>query len=177
MGEEADDAGAKEMQEWMAYMTPGAQHKKLAAQAGEWTVATKFWMAGPDAPPAESAGTAKMKMILGGRFQMQEFSGTMMGMPFEGVGLIGFDNATKELTSVWVDGMGTGTMIAKGKPAAEKAPQSFTGEMVAPDGSTYATRTVITEKGADEFVFEMFMKGGESPDEAKAMELTYKRKK
>jgi len=38
-----------------------------------------------------------------------------MGMPFEGMGLDGYDNASKEYISIWIDNMGTGIMYMKGK--------------------------------------------------------------
>src|SRR5689334_15924307 len=79
------------MEAWMKSMTPGEQHKKLAAQDGEWTSAGKMWEKA-DAPPVEFTGTAKFHMILGGRYQVQEVSSVMMGMPFQGQGLTGYDN-------------------------------------------------------------------------------------
>ncbi len=33
-----------------------------------------------------------------------------MGMPFEGMGIDGYDNLAKQYVSTWVDNMGTGIM-------------------------------------------------------------------
>jgi hypothetical protein len=89
---EADQAA------WMAYMTPSDVHKKLAGDVGEWTAAGKVWM-GPGAPPTEITGKSSIRMILGGRYQVMDYSGDMMGMPFEGIAFTAFDNATKEFIS------------------------------------------------------------------------------
>ena len=74
LAEEKPAAGAKPgmsqdemMKAWIAYGTPGAEHKTLEAMAGSWDVSTKMWMA-PGAPPQEVSGTSENKMILGGRY-------------------------------------------------------------------------------------------------------------
>jgi hypothetical protein len=64
--------------------TPGAPHKALASMAGSWITTTKSWME-PNKPPLESKGVCEQKMLLGGRFLQQEFTGDMMGSPFTGI--------------------------------------------------------------------------------------------
>jgi hypothetical protein len=71
--------------------TPGLQHRLLAGMAGTWTTKTNACM-GPGKPPVESAGTSEQKMIFGGRFLQQEFTGEMMGGTFNGTGVTGYDN-------------------------------------------------------------------------------------
>ena len=43
------------------------------------------------------------KMILDGRFLHQEFNGEMMGSPFIGIGITGYDNGSKQYVSNWMD--------------------------------------------------------------------------
>ena len=76
---------------------------------GEWNEEVTMWMA-PGAPPTVSKATAKNEMIMGGRYQLSKSTGTMMGMPFEGMSTVGYDNAKKQFTSTWIDNFGTGTM-------------------------------------------------------------------
>ena len=52
---------------------------------------------------------------MGGRYQEGTYSGDMFGMPFEGRGMVAYDNATEEFVSTWIDNMGTGMMVTKGK--------------------------------------------------------------
>jgi hypothetical protein len=46
-------------------------------------------------------------MLLGGRFVEVVHTGTVMGQPFEGRMLMGYDNIAKKYVAVWVDSMGT----------------------------------------------------------------------
>ncbi len=61
-------------------------------------------------------GTGKTEMILGGRYQQSTHKSMMMGMPTEGISLMGYDNATDEFTAIWIDNIGTGTSVTKAKP-------------------------------------------------------------
>jgi hypothetical protein len=84
------------MQVYTKVGTPGAPHKLLARLAGNWTTRTKSWM-DPNEPPMESTGTCQQKMLFDGRYLHQEYAGDMMGSPFAGVNLIGYDNHTGKI--------------------------------------------------------------------------------
>ena len=80
---------------------------------GDWTFKMKMWM-DPSAEPQMYEGTSSAEMILGGRYIRSISKGVMMGMPFEGQMIQGFDNKTKEYTAVWIDNFGTGVTVSKG---------------------------------------------------------------
>ena len=105
---------AEQMKIWQDYMTPGRMHEMLAKSVGDWKTISKFWM-DPAGDPMLVEGTGKTEMILGGRYQRMTSYSTMMGMETEGISTIGYDNATEEFTMTWIDNIGTGTAIAKGK--------------------------------------------------------------
>jgi hypothetical protein len=67
-----------------------------------------FMVDGTRSGAFEKHATCTNTMILGGRYQQSMIKGNMMGMPFEGMGLLGYDNAQKLFYSTWVDNMGTG---------------------------------------------------------------------
>src|SRR5512143_1691169 len=92
------------MEIYQELATPGAPHQLLARMAGSWNVRSSCAME-PGKPPMESTGTSEQKMILGGRFLQQEFSGEMMGSPFTGIGVTGYDNHIKKYVSTWIDSM------------------------------------------------------------------------
>src|SRR5205809_925696 len=71
--------------------TPGPAHKALQALAGNWKAEVKCWM-DPAGPPEVTPGTAKVNLTFNGRFLEEEFHGQMMGRPFTGRTLMGFDN-------------------------------------------------------------------------------------
>ncbi len=66
------------MEVYKKVATPGAPHKLLAGLEGTWITRTKSWME-PDKPPVEMTGTCEQKVLLGGRYLQQEYTGDMMG--------------------------------------------------------------------------------------------------
>lgn len=163
------------MKAWNDYMTPGEQHKLLAAQNGKWEGKVTMWMT-PDAPPSESKGTAVNQMILGGRYQEAKFTGTFNGMPFEGKSILGYDNAKKVFVSTWIDNMGTGIMNVEGPWDPATRSITFTGEMIDPTtGKKCKLREIMTFIDDKNQKMEMYntMPGTK---EYKSMEIVYTRK-
>lgn len=160
---------------WNEYMTPGWAHEMMASHAGEWTSVTTFWM-DPSAPPQTMTGIAKNEMIMGGRYLKSTHSGVMMGMPFEGMSLEGYDNAKKEFTSIWIDNLGTGTSISTGKYDKKTKTITYIGNVYDPmQGKDVRIREVVTMIDKDHHKIEMFNQtdGGEF----KSMEIAFERKK
>jgi hypothetical protein len=83
---------------------PGAEHKKLQPFVGDWTLTVKLWT-NPSQPPAEAKGTAERKWIMGGRFVQETVKVECHGKTFEGLGLLGYDNAQKKFTRVLACGL------------------------------------------------------------------------
>lgn len=118
-------------------MTPGSQHAFLAEQVGTWK-ATLLVYSDPEAPPIEGTGTVERTMILGGRVLYEKLEGQIMGMPFNGVGQLGYDNVTGKYWGTWSDTFITGVIITEGDidEAAGKgtmigqAPEPVAGEKV-----------------------------------------------
>jgi hypothetical protein len=164
------------MKAWIAFATPGAPHKALEMTVGSWDVKTKMWMA-PGAPPQETAGTSENKMILGGRYLEQRYEGTMMGQPFSGIGVTGFDNYRKKFVSTWVDSMGTGIMSMAG--TADKTGKVITswGSMDDPaEKRTMKAKTVVTIVDADHHTYESWHALADGKM-TKDLEIHYTRKK
>ena len=169
-----DQNMAEQQKAWMEYMTPGWAHEMMAEHAGEWTAVTKFWM-DPSAPPQIMEGTAKNEMIMGGRYLKSTHSGTMMGMPFEGMSLEGYDNDKKEFTSVWIDNLGTGTSVSTGKYDKESKTITYIGNVYDPmQGKDVKIRQVVKFIDKDHQTIEMYneMNG----QEIKSMEISLERK-
>ncbi len=105
---------AAQMEKMKALMAPSAAHKTLEAMVGKWNYTSKFWMAA-DGKPEETSGTSENVLIYGGRFLKQEVKGTWMGQPFEGMGIVGYDNVRAQYQSIWFDSMATGIMSMSGQ--------------------------------------------------------------
>jgi hypothetical protein len=105
---------ATQMKKWKEYMAPGDMHKMLASSEGKWTTEVTMYDEDAKKPPQKSTGTCENKAILGGRFLQSWHKGSAMGMPFEGMGTMGYDNYKKVFVSSWQDNMGTGIMNLEG---------------------------------------------------------------
>jgi hypothetical protein len=119
---------------------------------GEWTAHAKFMM--PDGSSIESGGTLSSEWILGGRFVKGSFHlDDMMGSPFDGVSIIGYDNGEGEYKSVWIDNMSTAVFVHdawfEGETFVSQGKNGHGGEMM----------LKATPKSADVVVDEFFEKG------------------
>jgi hypothetical protein len=158
----------------MAYMTPGEIHQMMGKSAGTWSGAITMWMK-PDQPPVSMTGEAKAEMILGGRYLQVKNTGNMMGMPFEGVGVTGYDNAKKVFVNSWIDNFGTGMMYLEGTWDAQNKTINFTGKMVDPSmGKDIPIRETLKFVDDNTQLFDMFVTN--QGKEFKTMEIKYTRK-
>lgn len=161
------------MEQMMAMMQPGPEHQDLAKMVGKWKAHNKMWM-DPSGPPMESEGASEYMAVMGGRYIHGSYKSVMMGMPFEGMSVDGYDRYKKQYFSLWFDNMGTGFLAMWGNPSADGKTMTLTGTMFDPEqGKDVAVRSVTKHIDDNTVLFEMYsMKGGK---EVKAMEITYKR--
>jgi hypothetical protein len=163
-----------EMEAYMKAGTPGAAHKALAATAGTYDVKSKSWQA-PGGPAMEETGTATRTMALDGRVLVEEFKGSMMGMPFTGHGMRGYDNVTGKHWGTWMDSMSTGMMTSEGTCDAKNT-CTFTGTWNdAIKKGPITSRMTSRWTSPTTEVFEMYV-AGKDGKEFKMMELTYIKK-
>lgn len=162
------------MEVYKKLATPGEPHKLFASLAGSWETKTKEWME-PGKPPTESTGSAEMKMLLDGRFLYQEFNGNMMGQPFSGVGIDGYDNLRKRYVSTWIDTIGTGIFQMEGMASADGKTITLKGQHAELGGGQMTHRAVWKIVDSNTQTFDMYgtHHGGK---EMKMMEITYTKK-
>jgi len=162
------------MEAYQRAATPGPQHAILAAMAGEFTLTLKSFNE-PGAEPEVSTGTATRKMVLGGRYLEETVQASVMGQPFEGRGLTGYDNVTRTWWGAWIDSMSTGIMITSGSWDEEAGVGSFEGEYNDPvTGELQSSRSVIRRLPNGDELMEMYMTTAFG--EVKAMEILYQRR-
>jgi len=162
------------MKAWQDYMTPGQIHAMLAKSNGTWKEEVTMWMA-PGAPPSKSTSTAVNRMVLGGRYQESHHKGSFNGMPFEGISMVGYDNAKKVFQSSWVDNMGTGIMNMEGTWDSTTKTINFKGRVLDPGtGKDMDVRETFTLVNDNTQRIEMFSNQGGK--EAKTMEILLTRK-
>jgi hypothetical protein len=155
--------------------TPGPIHESLAKMTGSWTTKNKSWY-DPSMPPRESTGTSEQEMILDGRILQEKHTGDMMGMPFKGLGLLGYNNFTQKFSSIWMDSTSTailyfeGTASQDGKTVTMK---SRSEDMVM---GPMKFRSVTKLVDNDNYAFELYGTD-KSGKESKMMEMLYTRNK
>jgi len=119
------------MERWMATTQPTLGHKVLEKFTGHWSTEMRLWM-DPSQPPMVSEGYTNSAMMLGGRFVHTEFKGSMMGMPYNGAGIMGYDNNRKLFNSTWVSNMDTGMHVSRGALNMDGTIMTLIGEMDEP---------------------------------------------
>lgn len=160
-----------EMEAYIKAGTPGPVHAELAKSAGNYDLQIKSWHV-PGGDAIVEKGTATRKMVLGGRVLVEDMSSTMMGQPFTGHGMHGYDNVTGKHWSTWNDSMSTGLMTSEGSCDMNHA-CTFTGSWMDPIKKTEVTSRMTSRRTSPTTeVFEMY---GPGPDgkEFKMMEITY----
>jgi hypothetical protein len=154
--------------------TPGEAHAQLAKMSGNYDLEIRSW----DKPGGEAmveAGTATRSMALGGRVMVEMVHSKMMGQPFEGHGMHGYDNVTGKHWATWNDSMSTGVMLEEGDCDAAGA-CSLIGTWNDPITKRKTTAHMKTRwTDASTQVFEMHAPGPDGK-EFKMMEITYKKR-
>lgn len=162
------------MAEMQKYATPGPMHDLLKPMVGTWKAVTKAWMSPGD--PTVNAGTCENTWILGGRFLQTTYKGEFGGMPFEGFGIMGYDNQKKEFVSTWADNMGTGIAFSNGTADASGKVLTLSSTMTDPMTGKPVNYKMVT-KVTDENQHAMSMITMKDGKEHTDFEISYTRVK
>lgn len=148
------------------------EHKQLEYFVGDWNAKTTLWM-DPKAPPQSSEGKSHSEAVFGGRYIETKHEGTMMGQPFNGRGVFGFDNVGGRYFNTWMDSMSTGFWLAYGSYDAATKTYTFRGAMDDPmkPKTKVGVREVAHIVDPTHYTFEWYEthKG----KEAKTMQIEY----
>ena len=110
----------------MDYSTPGEGQKLIEKLAGDWKAEISEYR-DRTKPMVKSSATVHNEMIMGGRYLSMHCTGTMMGMPFEGMGTMALNNGTHKYYSTWIDNMSTGIFYMEGFRNVEASALHFKG--------------------------------------------------
>ncbi len=155
---------------------PGPQHELLTRMAGEWTRTVTTQM-NPSKPAQVSPGTASIVVLLDGRFTQETVEGNFGGMPYHGMGIFGFDNASGHYVSTLIDNMGTGFMNGVGTIDSTGKVIRWDATMNDPaTGKPSTMRMVTTVTDDDHHTVEMFTNPGGDKAPRKLVTVEYVRK-
>jgi len=134
---------------------PGPEHEVLKKLAGTWDAALEM-VFGPGSPPVTLSGV-ETDTLFAGRWIHTEFKSDMMGQPYEGHGLVGWDPEKKVYVTVWADTMLPGMLRSEG--TWDKATSTMTAftEAPGPAGGTVRVKSVTTWPADGERVVKSYM--------------------
>ena len=172
--QKSDGDKAEMMKKMEIAGTPGPAHKALAALVGNWKAEVKCYME-PGGAPQVSQATAKANWTLKGRFVEGEFHGEMLGKPFIGKSLLGYDNAKQKFVSVWLSDIQTSMFTSEGKGDNENKVITLEGKGDCPatGRKDVPMKQVFRVLSPDKYTFEMF--DGSKGEDVRTMEITYSR--
>jgi len=157
------------------YAAPGAVHQQLAKRAGEYTTTSKFSFK-PGMPPTESAGTAKLTSILGGRFLKEESTGTMMGQAYSSLHLEGYNSATNKFEATWAYTGSTSLMSLVGTSKDGGKTIEYVATFDSGKEAKQALQVTTRVLDDDHFVTELVAKNADG-SKGPTLETAYTRKK
>ena len=165
-----------QIETWVRHAAPGKEHKLLEQMVGRWETVTTYRKEAGD-PPVQARGRCERKWILDGRFVQEELDGGLLGMPFRGVGVYGYDAFEQKYTSVWMDTTSTAITTYLGVYDEGRKVVDFVGVYGDPwTGVKKKVRGVTRLESAEREVLELYVP---KPDggEFKMLEIVYGREK
>ena len=144
----------------------------MHAEVGTWNADFKMEM--PGAPAMTSKCREVVESICGGKWTWSTFTGEVMGMPFEGHGLNGFDSKSDSVTSFWIDSMNGAFMRTDGAYDAGKQTFTLSGTCYDEQGKRGPVASTSTHTGKDARTMRMAFGEGASQS---VMTIDYKRAK
>lgn len=147
--------------------------QSLAKLAGEYTRIIKF-VGQNDAAP--STGTAKIAVVLGGKFILEESSDSVFGRPVEGMRIYGYDDAAKQYEMVRMYTMSTAITMMKGTSSDGGKTIDFTGETETSRAGKTTLHAQFRRMSDDQFVVTLSTVGADGKS-SPFQETDYTRKK
>ena len=152
---------------------PGPEHQVLTQDVGVWDATVALVME-PGGKPEISKGT-ETNRLMGGLWLIQDFQGELLGLPFHGHSMTGYDPAKKKYVGTWVDTVSPGLSMVEGTLDPKTKIMTAWIEGPGPDGVVMKSRATTEWKDANTRVFTMHSPEGKGPSFA-MMTITYQRR-
>lgn len=149
-------------------------HPHLVKLVGKWQGMTKTWFE-PDKLTDESPWQGEFKLVLGGRFLLYTYQGSLHSDAFEGISLLGYNPQRNRYEMAWVDSFHNGSSIMFSHGGKKEGSFNVLGNFFAgPDSPDWGWRTEILPQENGELIITHY---GITPEgqEWKGVETVYKR--
>ncbi|KAA6439365.1 DUF1579 domain-containing protein [Dyadobacter flavalbus] len=151
-------------------------HQHLQAMTGDWEGNTKTWFE-PGVIADESPMTASIRPILGGRFLLFQYQGSLDGTALEGSATIGYDLENEKFQVSWIDSFHMGTAIMHSEGSSVEHGFSVLGSYGGPEIPVpWGWRTVMQLVELDQLVVTAYNISPEGKED-KATETIFRRVK
>lgn len=155
---------------------PTAEHEWLKGEVGTWDAKMKLFHT-PGEEPTITEATETVELGPGGLWILSKFEGEIMGMPFTGHGVTGYDPAKKKFVGTWVDGMSPYLMISEAEyDPATKTATGFAEGRDPMSGEIVKYKQISRTIDENTRTFEM-LQPEKDGTYVKMMEIEYTRKK
>jgi hypothetical protein len=153
---------------------PGPEHEILKKEAGVWDATVESRME-PGGKVEVTKGVETNTLIGGGLWRISDFKGELMGMPFQGHSVTGYDASKKKYVGTWVDSMAPGLSTAEGTYDPKTRTLTTWIEGPCPAGVVMKFRMTTEYKDDDTRVATMHSPEGQG-EEFAMMTIKYKRR-
>lgn len=155
---------AQSQDPWRVYMTPSAIHTLFSQYTGTFKMEITMAM-GEGKEPLIVTVNSEHTMLLGGRFLEMKQHGTMMGMDYQSIITLGFNNTDKKFALTTITNMGTGTLSLFGDWDDKSKSATLFGELTSPvSKKTIKIKQVVTFVDNNTILIESYDKIDDKPE-------------
>jgi Protein of unknown function (DUF1579) len=155
---------AQDKDPWTVYMMPSDVHASLSQFTGSFIMQITMSM-GAGKEPTIITVDSEHKMLLGGRFLEMKQQGTMMGMDYQSISTIGFNNIDRNMSLTTITNMGTGTLSLHGAWDEKAKTGDLFGQLTNPvTKSIIKVRQTVTFVDDDTILIESYDTEGDNPE-------------
>lgn len=155
---------AQSQDPWTEYMTPSDVHNLLAQYTGTFKMEITMAM-GEGKEPSIVTLESEHFMLLGGRFLEMKQKGTLMGMDYQSILTMGFNNTDKTFALITITNMGTGTLSLYGKWDEISKSATLFGDLTNPvTKNIINVKQIVSFVDKDTLLIESFDKEGDKPE-------------
>lgn len=162
---------AQNQDPWVEYMTPSSIHELLNQYSGSFNMEITMTMGDGNAPSVFTVNS-EHSMLLGGRFLEMKQQGSLMGMDYQSILTLGFNNTDKIMSLITITNMGTGTLSLFGPWDEKSKSANLFGQITNPvTKGIIHVRQSITFIDNDSILIESYDTEGDNPEKKT---VTYK---